>query len=363
MIDKYLLFPYWAILKLRDRLYRTGRKKSVPAEVPTICVGNIAVGGTGKTPHTEMIIRMLMETEEWGGRHIAVLSRGYKRESKGFQQVTEGGSASMYGDEPLQIKKHFPSVTVAVCEDRILGCRFLCHPEELQTKRDGRKCWDKNFPPADIIILDDAFQYRKLSPSLSIVLVEYSRPLGKDHLLPVGHLRDLPERIKDADVVIATKCQPEIDAGEKEAWEKSLGYALDKSRQTLLFSTVHYDELQPVCKDSDAHYRYAKKAVLFTGIANDRRLRLHLSDSYKIVRHYRFGDHHKFTWSDCHRLLQTAKKFPTAAFITTEKDVQRVLDFAGFPSEVKRRLLAAPVRVGFTSEEESLTFRNMLRHL
>jgi len=363
MIDKILLFPYWAVLKVRDTLYRSGKLKSGFAEVPTISVGNIAVGGTGKTPHVEMIIRLLSETEEWGDRHIAVLSRGYKRESKGFQQVTPEGGAAMFGDEPLQIKKHFPQVTVAVCEDRLLGCHFLCHPEELSKKRAGKKCWNKEFPKADIIILDDAFQYRKLLPSLSVVLVDWSRPLKKDHLLPLGRLRDLPQRILDPDVVIVTKCPPEISQQEKDAWEKKLGYTLNKNLQTILFTSMHYEELEPIDSDADSHYRYAKRAILFTGIANDRPLRLYLSDRYKLVRHYKFPDHHKYGWADCQKLLQSGKRYDTAAFITTEKDAQRILDYKGFPKFIKKRLLTVPIRAQFITETEKHTFVDMLRHL
>ena len=156
MIDKILLFPYWLSLKFRHFLYDSGLKKVRQADVPTICIGNITVGGTGKTPQTEMLIRTLLQDEEWGSRNLAVLSRGYKRKTKGFQQVTADGSALAYGDEPLQIKKKFPEITVAVDKSRIEGCDFLAHPEKLQSSKKGRKCIDKNIPAADLIILDDA---------------------------------------------------------------------------------------------------------------------------------------------------------------------------------------------------------------
>lgn len=139
MIDKILLFPYWLTLKTRHRLFNTGIRKSVSADVPTICVGNVTVGGTGKTPHTEMIIKGLLEDELWGARNIAVLSRGYKRASKGFQHVPYEGSAREYGDEPLQMKRKFPLVTVAVDKSRKRGCSFLCNPELLQTSKKARR--------------------------------------------------------------------------------------------------------------------------------------------------------------------------------------------------------------------------------
>lgn len=215
MIDRILLFPYSLTLACRHALYNIGLFKSHKAAVPTICVGNITVGGTGKTPHTEMILRMLLEDEQWQDKNIAVLSRGYKRKSKGFQQVVLDGTTEDYGDEPLQIKRKFPQVTVAVDKSRKEGCMFLSNPDLLQTSKKARRCIHKDMPKADLIILDDAFQHRAIKPTLSIVLVDYGRPTFKDHLLPIGRLRDLPERIAAADIVIVTKCPSYIDEEEK----------------------------------------------------------------------------------------------------------------------------------------------------
>ena len=184
MINKIFLFPYWAILKLRHFFFDHGLRKVEKADVPTICVGNITVGGTGKTPHTEMILRMLLEHPTWGQRNLAVLSRGYKRKTRGFQQVTSDGTAKEYGDEPMQIKSKFPQITVAVDSNRLQGCDFLAHPDKLQTSKKARRCKDKNLPAADLIILDDAYQHRSIKPSVSIVLVNHERPTFKDHLMP-----------------------------------------------------------------------------------------------------------------------------------------------------------------------------------
>ena len=206
MIDKILLFPYWLTLKVRHMMYDCGLRKVTSPEVPSICVGNITVGGTGKTPHTEMILRTLLSDSEWGLRNIAVLSRGYKRKIKGFQQVVADGTAKEYGDEPMQIKSKFPTVTVAVDKSRKEGCTLLCHPELVQTARKARKCRFKDFPKSDLIILDDAFQHRAIKPKVNIVLVDYNRPIFKDHLMPLGRLRDLPERIAAADIIMVSKC-------------------------------------------------------------------------------------------------------------------------------------------------------------
>ena len=212
MIEKILLAPYYISLSARHWMYDHGWKKSAPADVPTICVGNVTVGGTGKTPHAEMILRTLLQSDRWAYSNIAVLSRGYKRKSKGFQKVDREGSAELFGDEPLQIAKKFPVVTVADDADRIEGCRFLTHPEELQTSKKARRCKDRDIPKADIILLDDAFQYRKLRATVNVVLVDYNRPVHKDALLPLGRLRDIPSRLKAADILIVTKCPAYLDA-------------------------------------------------------------------------------------------------------------------------------------------------------
>ena len=211
---------YRIILALRHFAYDKGLKKVRQASVPTVCVGNITVGGTGKTPHTEMILRQLLQSDNWAYRNIAVLSRGYKRRSKGFQLVPRDGSAILYGDEPAQMAHKFPSVTVAVDKNRVRGCKKLTEAEENK---------------ADIIVLDDAFQYRKLASTLSIVLVDYNRPVNKDHLMPWGRLRDLPSRLRKASAVILTKCPPYLDEWEKTQWRKQLGL---KPEQPLFFTTV-----------------------------------------------------------------------------------------------------------------------------
>ena len=235
MIDKILLFPYWLTLKIRHFMYDHGMKKVHTADVPTICVGNVTVGGTGKTPHTEMIIRTLTQDVDWGARNIAVLSRGYKRRTKGFQQVVADGTAKEYGDEPLQIKRKFPFITVAVDKSRKEGCDFLCHPEKLLTSKKARKCRHKDFPKADLIILDDAFQHRSLKPTVSILLVDYNRPVFKDHLMPLGKLRDLPERIQAADIIIVSKCPTYLDAWERSKWTEALGI---RKNQHIFFTTI-----------------------------------------------------------------------------------------------------------------------------
>ena len=367
MIDKILLFPYWLTLKLRHFFYDSGLKKVSKADVPTICIGNITVGGTGKTPHTEMLLRTLLQDEEWGGKNIAVLSRGYKRKTKGFQQVTSDGSAIAYGDEPLQIKKKFPGVTVAVDSSRVEGCDFLVYPEKLETSKKGRKCIDKNLAASNLIILDDAFQHRALKPTLSIVLVDYNRPVFNDHLLPFGKLRDLPGRIAAADIVIVSKCPNEVNAWDKCTWAENLGIRnFDASscsgtrrngkKQHLFFSTITYDTAEAIFPEGNPRYIYTNRLILFSGIANDAPLLSYLSSNYKIVRHFRFPDHHKFSKGDMNTIASAAREFPTAVIMTTEKDCQRVRDCHKIKEELKQRMFYSPIKTVFLTENERENF-------
>ena len=373
MVDKILLFPYWLSLKLRHFLYDAGLKKVRSADVPTICIGNITVGGTGKTPHTEMLIRTLLGDNEWSNKNIAVLSRGYKRKTKGFQQVTADGSAIAYGDEPLQIKKKFPAITVAVDSNRIEGCDFLSHPEKLQTAKKARKCIDKNLPASDLIILDDAFQHRSLKPTLSIVLVDYNRPIFKDHLLPIGRLRDLPERISAADIIIVSKCPNEVNAWEKCTWAENLGIKnfdatsccgtrRNGKKQHIFFSTITYDAAEAVFPEGNPRYIYTNRLVLFSGIANDAPLLSYLSSDYKIVRHFKFPDHHKFSRADIGTIASAAREFPTSVLMTTEKDCQRIRDCKKIKEELKQRMFYSPIKTAFLSENEKEKFISALKN-
>ncbi|NLZ18748.1 MAG: tetraacyldisaccharide 4'-kinase [Bacteroidales bacterium] len=371
MLDKILLFPYYLVLKLRNRRYGRPGAKYRYADAPTLCVGNVTVGGTGKTPHVEMVLRMLQQSPDWHDRHLAVLSRGYRRESTGFQQVVATGSASAFGDEPLQIKKKFPGVTVAVDKNRVEGCELLVHPEKLKSRKYARKCWNRDFPAADYIVLDDAFQYRKLKTNKTVVLVDWNRPVHKDLLLPLGRLRDLPERIFDADAVIVTKCPASLEGFARAEFVEGMGFtdylpsaceALNPKgrRQLIFFTGVNYGQPTGVYATTEPRYLYAKKIVLATGIASDGPLRAYLSDFYKIIKRFNFPDHHRFAWKDISRIQDAVERNPTAAVLTTEKDVQRLLDYNGMPETLMQRLFYIPITVDFLFDDERELFKDFI---
>jgi tetraacyldisaccharide 4'-kinase len=371
MLDRIILAPYYLTLKLRHFCYDHGIRKVSTCEVPTICVGNITAGGTGKTPHTEMILRTLLKSDDWAYEDLAVLSRGHRRASGGFQIVTRDGSVKEYGDEPLQIKKKFPGVTVAVDRHRVKGCDLLCHPEKLKTDKRARKCSDAEIAPADLIVLDDAFQYRALRAYYNIILVDYNRPTHKDKLLPFGRLRDLPERLGAADIIIVSKCPAFLEDEKKIEWAKVFGLedfnpltckGTDRKgkEKILLFSTIWYSALSPIFEEADPRYAYSQKLILFSGIAKDTPLRMYLSDEHKIVKRFCFEDHHKYTKYDIRRIMNAVRENPTAVVATTEKDCQRILDLGNIPKELKVRLFQVPIEVGFLSEHEKTVFETSL---
>ena len=325
---------YGLVLKIRHWLYDKGWKKSFPAAVPTVCVGNITVGGTGKTPHVELLLRLLIG--EW--QQPAVLSRGYKRKSKGFQIIPHDGSARLYGDEPVQIARKFPDILVAVDQDRVHGCEQLA-------------------PKASCVVLDDAFQYRRLQATLNLVLVDWHRPIFKDRLLPWGRLRDLPGRLKAAQAVIVTKCPAEVSDEERAQWRKKLKITQE---QPLFFTTLQYIAAQPVFPEADKHYLYAKQCTVVTGIANDAPLRRYLSDTYKILQHLQFPDHHAYGKGDLRRIAGAVKASATSCLITTEKDAQRLRDCKNVPQSIRERLFYIPVEAAFLTTEEQAAFTTLL---
>lgn len=255
----------------------------------TICVGNLAVGGTGKTPHTELFVKWLQEN----GLKPATLSRGYGRKTKGYLVVSEKSTAEEVGDEPLQMFTHFNGcVPVVVCEDRRKGIERMS--EELHP---------------DVIVLDDAFQHRYVKPTLRILLTDYSRLYCDDTLLPIGRLRESKKGAQRADIIIVTKCPASLSEEERDHISRKLQIL---PQQQLYFSTIEYTPLsveQPV--------------VLLTGIAQPKNLIEHLeSEEIAISKHLSFPDHHAFTQKDLDCIEEASKQVPT--LLTTAKDYARL---------------------------------------
>ena len=289
---------YYIITWLRNRLYDLGILRSTTYDFPIIAVGNLSVGGTGKTPMVEYLIQLLHEEME-----LATLSRGYNRDTKGFQFVTTDALAREVGDEPLQFKKKYPDCIVAVDANRRNGIA------KIKTHR----------PVTNLILLDDAFQHRKVKAGLYILLTSYHKLYTDDILLPTGDLREPISGAKRAAIVIVTKCPQELSLEERERIRQKLGLTV---AQSLYFSTIDYaDKLITKDHKKSLSAMQETKFTLVTGIANPKPLIDFYSDQKFDFKHINFPDHHNFTPSEIEKLEEEP------IIVTTEKDYIRLAPY------------------------------------
>ena len=337
-INKWLLplsWLYGMAVNLRNTMFSIGILKSRSFDVPVIAVGNITVGGSGKTPHVEYLIRLLKDTF-----HTAVLSRGYKRKSKGFVQATAKTTMPEIGDEPFQMKQKFPNVIVAVDKNR-------CHGIDTLVENDK---------DIDVVLLDDAFQHRYVKPGINILLVDYHRLIIYDKLLPAGRLRE-PLNGKDrADIVIVTKCPKDLKPMEYRVIMKAMSLY---PYQQLFFTSIDYGELLPVFQETkealDLHHLKDYSALLLTGIASHQQMTHDLQTLIPQLTPLAFGDHHVFSKKDVELINSTFAALPSPKLIiTTEKDVTRLRLVEGLSEEVRQHLYALPITVCFLQEQAQM---------
>ncbi len=286
---------YDGVMRIRNRMYDTGQKPSTTFELPIISVGNLSVGGAGKTPMVEYLIRLLS-----ADYRVATLSRGYGRRTKGFRIASHQDSPASVGDEPYQLfVKYGNSCVVTVGEDRVFAIPHLLdqHPE------------------TEVLILDDAFQHRRVKPGFSILVTEYDRPFFSDTVLPYGRLREAAKGADRADVIVVTKCPPHT--GEEEMMSMTSGihrYA----RKPIFFTTIRYGEPQPLL--NHVHPLH-KSIVLVSGIANPAPLEAYVKRNFTLVHHFNFRDHHHYQEKDIVAIAKflEAQSEPVS-ILTTEKD-------------------------------------------
>lgn len=293
---RMLLFPfsllYGLVMRIRNLFYDRGWFKSTTYDIPIICVGNLSVGGTGKSPMIEFLIETLQDDYK-----LATLSRGYKRKTSGYLEVSETNTANEVGDEPLQFKKNFPNVTVAVCADRREGI--------LNLKQK-----------AEVILLDDAFQHRKVKASTNILLTPFDDLFIDDHMLPTGNLREPKSGYKRADIMIVTKCPERVAYAKLQEFEYRLPIA---DHQKLYFSRISYDaNIYGVSEVLPLEYLADKSFTLVTGIANPNPLVSFLRSRHFNFDHEKFPDHHNFSKTDLIKLEQKQ------IILTTQKDYMRL---------------------------------------
>lgn len=283
-------------------MFDVGVRSSRAGALPTVVLGNITVGGTGKTPHVGALLQALGAADP--GRRWGILSRGYGRKTKGFLEVDKAGAPAEYGDEPLELARRFPAIPVAVSEDRLAGL------EEM--KAAGR---------TDAVLLDDGFQHRRLAPTYSIVLVDATQPVDRDHFLPRGRLRDVPSRLTAADAVIITRCDDALTKGDLRLWRHRLHLGAD---QLLLHTGYKVEGLRNMY--TKRYAAWPRRCIAVSGIAHPSQFESTLSRNCTVQQHFAYSDHHMFTEEEVNgwRAALGAGDAPPEAIITTEKDASRM---------------------------------------
>ncbi|WP_266205671.1 tetraacyldisaccharide 4'-kinase [Pontibacter kalidii] len=331
----YLHIPLWpfsqlygGIMRLRNLGYDKGLLASRQFNLPVIAVGNLTVGGTGKTPHVEYLLRLLHAYK------VATLSRGYKRQSKGFILADNTSSAAKIGDEPFQYHLDFKQVEVAVCEDRVKGI------EQLQ----------QLVPGLEVVVLDDAMQHRPVQPSLNLLITDYNRPFYQDHVLPAGRLREPRSGAKRADAVIVSKCPASINQQERELIVGKV-QRYTSPGTPVYFSTFAYGA--PVAMGNGSET--TKKVILLTGIANAEPLKNYLgSHGYTLLKHLSYPDHHLYTSDNLQELKELLQQpaYAGASILTTRKDAVKLSDTGLLPLTQALPIFFVPIEVQFIADGE-----------
>jgi len=329
---RILLLPfalvYWFVITIRNWMYNKKILHSTSFALPLICIGNLSVGGTGKSPMVEYLVRLLKDKFK-----VATLSRGYKRRTKGYALANETSDALDIGDEPMQFHIKFPDVPVAVGEERLDAIPQLLHDR----------------PETQVIILDDAFQHRAIKAGLNILLTDYNNLFTRDFYLPTGDLRDLKSEYKRAEIIIVTKCNPDLSDIEKQNLVKEINPG---PGQSVFFTAIQYGQPYHILTRSGFSFTNNTEVLLVSGIANPRPLKLMLEKYSKAYHMLQYPDHRIFTIDD---LKEIRKKFMAMdavdkIILTTEKDAVRLVKFnteiTGLP------LYIIPVRHHFLYGEE-----------
>lgn len=315
---------YGAGIRLRHALFDAGVLSSTEYDIPIICVGNITVGGTGKTPAVEMLVRHFMKTCT-----VAVLSRGYGRRTKGYREVELTDSYLDVGDEPLQIKRKFPEARVIVCEKRTYAIERM----------------RREHPDIEMIIMDDGFQHRYVKPYINIIMVDSTRPIEHDHLLPYGQLRDTPASLRRAHYFLVTKCSDEMTPIETRIMRKVL---VQGPYQRLYFTRTVSSGAHPVFDGVGATVpTFGAKVIAMSGIGNNEVFATGLKRHYTVVEVLDFEDHHSYRVGDLKRMSHLLKKHPDAVIVMTEKDAVKLFNSTKIPDDMRRRLFYESVEMSF----------------
>lgn len=340
-MTKYILLPfawlYGLITDVRNYLYDKGLFKSKSFEIPIINVGNITVGGTGKSPQVEYLIRLLKDSHK-----ITTLSRGYGRKTKGFIMADNTSNAETIGDEPMQFyQKCGNEIIVAVGEKRVNAIEQIL----------------KQKPNIEVVILDDAFQHRAVKPSLNILMIDYSRPIDEDYPFPAGRLRERRHGAKRADMVVITKCPIDLTLEEQVAFKNRLNPYLTENTP-VLFTRVLYSK--PInCRSETRVFNDNEHILLISGIAKPEPFEDYVRQNFKFLSHLIFKDHHSYSEKDVILILSN---IPTTAkaILMTEKDMVKFKPFLNHDLLKEIPLFYLPIEIGFLNENEKLIFDRII---
>ncbi|MCH5335050.1 MAG: tetraacyldisaccharide 4'-kinase [Alistipes sp.] len=328
---------YKMAVTFRHRLFDWGVLKSEKFDIPIVCIGNVTVGGTGKTPMAEMILGYMSRLHR-----VALLSRGYGRRTKGYVEVSLSSDYRNVGDEPLQIKMKFPDVVVVVCEKRAEAIRRIRaeHPE------------------IDLIVMDDGFQHRYVEPKINIVMVDATQPVQNDSMLPAGRLRDIPEMLYRAHYFVVTKCPVDMKPIDRRVMHKVL---VTMAYQKIYFTRFESFRPEPLYDEAPDNVDFGREVIALSGIGNPGPFIEEMKRRYNVVETVTFGDHHVYTRNDMRRLLQLCSDHPGAVIVTTEKDAVKMTRRSRVPAAICPKLYYIPINITFTEGSEA-DFLQKLEH-
>lgn len=328
---------YRAVISVRHWCYDVGIFRTHSFDIPVVCVGNITVGGTGKTPVVEYLIRHLS-----AHYRVAVLSRGYGRKTKGYLVVEPGMSFLRSGDEPKQIKRKFPSVPVVVCEDRVEGVRRI----------------QKEFPDVEMVIMDDGFQHRSITPKVNIVLVDYTRPVKEDTFLPLGSLRDKPSQFYRANIFLVTKTPDNLTPISRNITLKDINML---PYQSAYFTNIRSGEIRPLFPEVAIPAPDGCRVVALAGVAHPKPFIATLKKYYDVIDTQLYADHYAYKVRDVVRLAEELDRLgDDVVVVTTEKDGVKLTNRKRVPESLQRRLYVMPVYINFRDFDDEKFIQNII---
>ena len=330
----FLLAPfswiYTLIILIRHKLFDLKVLSSVEYDIPIVCIGNITVGGTGKTPMAEALIRHLNSEYK-----VGVLSRGYKRRTRGYFEVESTSSFLKSGDEPKQMKLKFPNIVVSVCADR----------------REGIARMRREHPELSLIILDDAFQHRYVEPWTSLVLMDYTRPVYRDHMLPWGNLRDSLSQLERARFIVVNKCPDTITALDMRMITGNIQLY---PYQRLFFTKIKSVSPKAIFEEGKLSTVYhGRNVLLMSGVGNPKSFEIEAAKRYSVVGHLIYRDHYAYRKSDIKRLISTLATCPSdTVVLVTEKDYVKLKSRKNIPERLLGKLYYLPIELEFVNCDE-----------